>query len=319
MNLIGDDKVFWFILTVAIVFLLAFVLGFVCQKMFDLALVRGKKLVGADGFKEQLDGLKFEWDAGKALYDTIPKEDLWIDSFDGLKLHGLLLKNGDGKKLIIQAHGFRSSPQHDFTAILPYFWEKGFSILMIDHRSHGESEGKYITYGVHERCDLRDWIFCAMEKLGEDIEIILHGISMGATTVLLTSELDLPENVKGVIADSGFTSPYDIFVEVLDHTFHVKPFPILPITSLMAEYKANFGFKDASTIAAMENNTIPVLFVHGEDDDFVPIEMSEANFEACKAKKEFVRIKGAKHACGYVVDKETCRAAMDRFLAENMQ
>lgn len=310
---------FWIILTAVIVFLFAFVLGFVCQKMFDLALVRGKKLVGDDGFKEQLDGLKGEWDAGKALYDTVEKEDLWIDSFDGLRLHGTLLRNGDSKKLVIQAHGFRSSPVHDFVAIFPYFWNKGFSVLMVDHRAHCESEGTYITYGVHERCDMRDWVYKAMEVLGEDAEIILHGISMGASTVLMTSALDLPENVKGIIADSGFTSPYDIFVEVLDHSFHAPPFPILPITSLMAEFKANFGFKDASTISAMEENRIPVILFHGEDDDFVPIEMSEANFEACKGKKEFVRIKGAKHACGYVIDKATCTAAMDKFISEIMQ
>lgn len=317
--MIGDDTMFWLMLSVTIVFLLAFVLGFVCKKMFNLALVRGEKLVGGDGFREQLDGLKHEWDAGKALFDSIPKEDLWIESFDGLRLHGTLLKNGDGKKVIIQAHGFRSSPIHDFIAILPYFWNKGFSVLMIDHRSHCESEGKYITYGVLERCDVRDWVFKAMEVLGEDIQILLHGISMGASTVLMASVLELPENVKGIIADSGFTSPYDIFVEVLEHSFHAKPFPILPITDIMAQYKANFGFKEASTISAMEENTIPVLFVHGEDDDFVPIEMSEANFEVCKAKKEFLRIKGARHACGYVIDKETCTAAMDKFIGEIMQ
>ncbi len=309
----------WIVLTAVIVFLLAFVLWLICRKMFSLALVRGEKFVGESNFREQLDGLKHEWDAGKALYDTIEKEDLWIDSFDGLRLHGTLLKNGDGKKVVIQAHGFRSSPMHDFIAILPYFWSKGFSVLMIDHRSHCESEGKYITYGVFERCDMREWVFKAIEVLGDDVEILLHGISMGATTVLLTSELDLPENVKGIIADSGFTSPYDIFVEVLDHSFHVKPFPILPIVSLMSEFEANFGFKDATTLAAMEENKIPVLFVHGEADDFVPIAMSEANFEACRADKDFVRIKGAYHACGYVVDKPTCVAAMDRFIAKNMQ
>ena len=310
---------FWIILTAAIVVLLAFVLGLVCKKMFDLAIVRGKKLVGEDGFKEQLEGLKHEWDAGKELFDSVPKEDLWIQSFDGLRLHGTLMKNGEGKKLVIQAHGFRSSPIHDFMAIFPYFWNKGFSVLMVDHRAHCESEGTYITYGVHERCDMRDWVYKALEELGDDTEIILHGISMGASTVLMTSALDLPQNVKGIIADSGYTSPYDIFVEVLDRTFHAKPFPILPITGIIAEYKANFGFKDASTISAMEENQIPVIFFHGEDDDFVPIEMSEANFEACMAKKEFVRIEGAKHACGYVVDKAKCTAAMDKFISEIMQ
>ena len=310
---------FWIILALAILLLLAVVLAFICKKMFALAIVRGEKLVGDDSFKEQLAGLKHEWDKGKELYDTITKEDIYIESFDGLRLHGSLLKNGEGKKLVIQAHGFRSNPTHDFMAILPYFWNKGFSVLMVDHRAHGESEGQYITYGVHERCDIRDWVYKALEVLGDDTEILLHGISMGASTVLMASSLDLPRNVKGIIADSGFTSPYDIFVEVLEHSFKAKPFPILHITNMIAEHKANFGFKDASTIGAMTENEIPVLFFHGEEDDFVPIEMSEANFEVCKAKKGFVRIKGARHACGYVIDKQACTDAMNTFLSEIMQ
>ena len=310
---------FWIILAAVILLVFAILLAFICKKMFALAIVRGEKLVGDDSFKEQLASLKHEWDAGKELYDTIKKEDVYIESFDGLRLHASLLRNGDSKKVIIQAHGFRSVPTHDFMAILPYFWNKGFSVLMVDHRAHGESEGKYITYGVHERCDLRDWTYKALELVGEDAEILLHGISMGAATVLMASALDLPKNVKGIIADSGFTSPYDIFVQVLDHSFKAKPFPILPITNMMAERKANFGFKDASTIGAMMENEIPVLFFHGEDDDFVPIEMSEANFEVCKAEKEFIRIKGARHACGYVIDKQACTDAMDTFLSKIMQ
>ena len=301
------------IITAAIIALLVLVLIFICRKMFDLALVRGGKVTLGDGFEKQLADFKDEWQAGKALYESLAKEDVFMESFDGLKLHGVLLRNGDGKKLIIEVHGFRSSPQHDFIAAFPYFYNKGYSILMIDMRAHGESEGTYITYGVHERCDLRDWVYFAMEKLGTDIEIVLHGISMGASTVLMTSALDLPENVRGIIADSGYTSPYDIFVRVLEHSFHAKPFPILPITQIMAEHKANFGFKDASTLDALEENTIPVIFVHGEDDDFVPIEMSEANYNACKAEKRFVRVKGALHACGYVVDKAGCERALDEF------
>lgn len=308
---------FWTIFGVAaavILLLLLVVLLYICRKLFDIALVRDKKFFGGDGFEEQLKGYKNEWEEGKRLYDSVPKEDVWIKSFDGLKLHGILLKNGDGKKLLIEVHGFRSGPQHDFIAVLPYFYNKGFSVLMIDHRAHGESEGSYITYGVHERCDVRDWVYFAMETLGDDIQILLHGISMGASTVLMASALNLPENVCGIIADSGYTSPYDIFVRVLDHSFHAKPFPILPITQIMAEHKANFGFKDASTLDAMRENTIPVLFVHGEDDDFVPIKMTEANYEACKAEKRFIRVPGARHACGYLVERPRCEREMDAFL-----
>ena len=303
----------------AVVLVLAVLLGFVCKKMFALAVVRGEELVGGDGFENQIAEYKDFVAAGNAFYEALPKEDVYITSFDGLKLHGTLIRNGDSKKLIIQAHGFRSTPKGSFSGSLPYFYGQGLNILLIDLRAHAKSEGTYITYGVHERLDLRDWVYFAMETLGTDIDIVLDGISMGATTVLMASALDLPENVRGLIADSGFTSPYDIFVEVLEHTFHAKPFPILHICSLMAEYKANFDFKGASTLDAMAENEIPVLFIHGEEDDFVPIEMSEANFEACKGEKYFVRIPGAKHGCGYLLDRETCERAMTDFFAKILQ
>lgn len=310
---------FWTVFLTAaavVVLILAAILYYICRKLFDMALLRDGVVLGGDGFEKQLAEYKDVWEKGRELFDSLEKEEVWMESFDGLKLHGTLIKNGDGKKLLIEAHGYRSNAKHDFIAAMPYFYNHGFSFLLIDQRAHGESEGEYITFGVHERLDMRDWVYFVMEKLGTDIDIVLHGISMGATTVLLASELDLPENVKGIIADSGFVSPYDIFVRVLDHTYHAKPFPILNIAGIMAEHRANFGIKDASTLSAMEVNKLPILFVHGEDDDFVPIEMSEANYEACKAEKAFVRVKGARHACGYLIEKETCEKAMDTFLAK---
>ncbi len=307
------------ILAAAVLLILAAVLAFICKKMFALAVVRGEDFVGGDGFEGQIAAYKDFVAAGDAFYDSLSKEDVWITSFDGLRLHGTLIRNGDGKKLLIQAHGFRSSAKGSFSGSLPYFYGQGFTILLIDHRAHGKSEGQYITYGVLERVDLRDWVYFATETLGEDIQIVLDGISMGATTVMMASALDLPENVRGLIADSGFTSPYDIFVEVLEHTFHAKPFPILPLCGLMAEMKAGFGFKDATTLDAMAENEIPILFIHGEEDDFVPIEMSEANFAACKGEKYFVRIPKAKHGCGYLLDREKCEYEMTAFFEKILQ
>ncbi len=312
---------FWTVFGIAaavILLILVSVLLVICKKLFDFAILRGDKMELGDGFKEQLAEYKDVWEKGKEFYDSLEKEDVWIESFDKLRLHGTLIKNGDGKKLLIEAHGYRSNPQHDFTASLPYFYPKGCSVLLIDHRAHGQSEGEYITFGVHERLDLLRWIDFAKEKLGDDVEIILHGISMGAATVLMASEFELPDNVKGIIADSGYVSPYDIFVRVLDHSFHAKPFPILNIAEMISIKKAKFGFKDASTLDAMAVNKLPILFVHGEDDDFVPVDMTVANYEACVAEKSIVRIKGALHACGYLVDREGCEKELDAFLAKTL-
>ena len=307
------------ILTAAILLVFATVLYFICKKMFALAIVRGEELVGGDGFEGQIAEYKDFVAEGYAHFDSVEKEDVWLTAFDGLKLHGTLIRNGDSTRVLIQAHGFRSSARGSFAGSLRYFYGQGFNILLIDHRAHGKSEGKYITYGVFERVDLRDWAYKAVEIFGEDAQIVLDGISMGATTVMMASALDLPENVRGLVADSGFTSPYDIFVEVLATTFHAKPFPILPLCGFMAELKAGFGFKDASTLDALAENELPILFIHGEEDDFVPIEMSEANFAVCKGEKYFVRIPGAKHGCGYLVEREKCEAALTEFFQKILQ
>lgn len=310
--------VFWAVAAV-IVLIFAALIIFISKKLFEMACVRGEKFVGGDGFEKQHEEYKDIIQSGRELYERQEKEDLWLQSDDGLKLHGELLNNGSGKKLVIAVHGFRSSAKRDFAAILPYYYEKGFSILLIDQRAHGGSEGAYITFGFYERYDLCGWIKLACEKLGNDVEILLHGVSMGASTVLMASGLELPQCVKGIVADSGYVSPYDIFVHVLDRSFHAKPFPLMNIAGLMAKKKAKFDFKAASTIDAMAVNTVPVLFVHGEDDDFVPIDMTEVNYEVCKAEKSIVRVKGARHVCGYLVDKNACEKALDGFLAKTFE
>lgn len=309
-----------FVIAAAVIVLIfAALLIFISQKLFTMACVRGEKLTVGDGFEKQADEYKDIRDSGKKLYESLAKTEVSIKSRDGLTLCGDFVKNGDGKKVVIAAHGFRSSPRHDFLACMPYFYNKGFSFLYIHQRAHGKSEGEYITYGVYERYDLCDWVNFAVKEYGGDVEILLHGVSMGASTVLMASVLDLPENVKGIISDSGFVSPYDIFVHVLDRSFHAKPFPLLNIAGITAKRKAKFDFRSASTLDAMAENSIPVLFIHGEDDDFVPIDMTEANYEVCKAEKSIVRVKGARHVCGYLVDKTACERAMDTFLAKNFK
>ena len=307
------------IFAAAVVLLFVLIFVYISAKLFKIACVReGKRTVG-DGFEKQMSEHKALFDEGKRFYDAADKKDVYIQSRDGLKLHGVFVKNGEGKKIIIQAHGFRSVPRRDFSVVMPYFYNKGFSFLMFDQRAHGESEGEYITYGVYERYDLLDWISFVISECGNDAEILLHGISMGAATVLMASGLGLPDNVKAIIADCGYTSPRDIYTHVLATSYNATPFPILTIAGMIAKRKAKFGFKDASTLDAMEKNTTPVLFVHGEEDAFVPIEMTERNFEACKAEKKMLRVKGALHACSYLVDKEKCEKEMDGFLANKFK
>ena len=134
-------------------------------------------------------------------------EDVFLPSYDGLRLHGQLLQQPGAKGTILLFHGYRSSWIIDFSIVLPYYYSLGYNLLAVDERAHGQSEGVYITFGVHERRDAATWAQYAAMHFGLDHPLFLGGLSMGATTVLLASALELPPSVRGVIADCGFSSP----------------------------------------------------------------------------------------------------------------
>ena len=143
--------------------------------------------------------------AGTALMQDA--EDIFLPSYDGLRLHGQLLQQPSAKGTILLFHGYRSSWIIDFSIVLPYYYSLGYNLLAVDERAHGQSEGVYITFGVHERRDVVTWAQYAAMHFGPDHPLFLGGLSMGATTVLLASALELPPSVRGVIADCGFSSP----------------------------------------------------------------------------------------------------------------
>lgn len=238
----------------------------------------------------------------KAWLKEQPTEDIYIKTFDGLKLHGTLLKAKDAKNCVICFHGYTSRGLNDYGAMAKFYNEQNFNVIMIDARNHGESEGQYTGFGVLDRQDAVKWIEYAVNRFGEDVNIFLHGDSMGGATVLMTSGLDLPKNVKVIIADCAFTSAYDVFSHILKRDYHIPKFPIMNITELMTKKKAGFGYKDVSTLNEVAKTKVPILFIHGEIDDFVPVWMTEKNFEACNSEKELLIVKGADHAESYYVD-----------------
>lgn len=238
----------------------------------------------------------------KAWLAEQPCEDVYITSFDGLKLHGTVLKCGNNKNCVICFHGYTSRGLNDYGAMAKFYHEQNFNIIMIDARNHGESEGKYTGFGVLDRKDAQKWVDFAIELFGEDVNIFLHGDSMGGATVLMTSGLDLPKNVKAIIADCAFTSAYDVFSHILKRDYHIPKFPIMNITERMTKKKAGYGYSDVSTLNEVAKTRIPILFIHGEADDFVPTWMSEKNYEACNSEKELLIVKGADHAESYYTD-----------------
>lgn len=254
---------------------------------------------------------------GRAWFISQKPKEVYIESYDKLILCGYFLPAQNPKGTVLLMHGYRSENFNDFSCVLPFYHSLGYNILCADQRSHGKSEGKLITFGVKERYDCRSWILYLNSKLGENLPIFLGGISMGASTVLMAAGLKLPQNVKGVIADCSFTSPWDITRRVLREKMHLPAFPFLYLADFICHFTAGFGLKDASTVEAMEvNERIPVLFIHGSEDEFVPPYMTKKAFAACKAEKKMVLVRGAEHAESYMVDTSRYQSELTEFLAK---
>ena len=247
-------------------------------------------------------------------FDAMPCERVTIHSFDGLRLCGRFFLAENPRATLVLMHGYHSCPGIDFGCVAEFLLkEMHMNLLFAEQRAHGESEGEYITFGVRERYDCRDWAIYARNRLGGSLPILLYGLSMGAATVLMASGLDLPDNVAGIVADCGYTTPRAIFTHVLHHGLHLPAFPFLPLVSLCTRWFAGFSIDGASTLTALEKNTRPVLLIHGEDDDFVPTYMSLQNYEACCGEKMLLTVKGAAHGLSYLVEEETCREKITAF------
>ena len=241
-------------------------------------------------------------------------EDIYITSFDGLKLHATYLPADNSKNFVLCFHGYMSRGLNDYGSMAKFYHEQNFNVIMTDARNHGDSEGKYTGFGVLDRHDAKKWIDYTIERFGDDVKIFLHGDSMGGATVLMTSGLDLPSNVKAIVADCAFTSAYDVFSHVLKRDYHIPKFPLMNITERMTKKKAGYGYSDVNTLDEVAKTKTPILFIHGEIDDFVPVWMSEKNYEACNSEKEILIVKGADHAESYYVDTDLYESAVKKMI-----
>lgn len=223
-------------------------------------------------------------------------EEVWLVSQDNLKLFGVKIKNSLSKDWIILVHGFSST--HLSVRHQAYeFYQMNFNVLLIDLRAHGKSEGKYIGMGVLDSIDLQDWIEYLNQTEQPD-NIGLFGISMGATTVMMTIGNTLPKNVTFAIEDCGYTSVEKIFQYQLKMMFHLPSFPLLNMAESWTKTLAHYNFQEKTSISELKKTKIPVLFIHGEKDTFVPFKMLEENYESCVSKKEKLIIHDAGHgAC----------------------
>lgn len=241
-------------------------------------------------------------------------EDLEITSNDGLKLKAKLLKaDTDTNKVLIAIHGYRSYNLKEYAYYVKFYHDLGFHILLPDNRAHGESEGTYIGFGWLDRLDCIQWIYKMKEYFNKDLQIVLHGISMGSATVLMASGEELPDDVKCIISDCGFTSVLDEFKHELKH-IHIPSALILPTASLLSKKRVGYSFKEASTINQVKKSKTPTLFIHGDQDDFVPTYMVYDLYNACAADKDLLIVEGAGHAESYLVNQELCERTIVEFM-----
>lgn len=252
----------------------------------------------------------------RALLDAavkLPFEDVTVTGADGLRLHGRWYARTPGAPVQILFHGYRSNALRDFSGGLPLALDSGFNALLVDQRAHGESEGRCLTFGVKERLDCLTWIQFVREKCGADIPIVPVGISMGAATVLMASSLDLPANVAAIIADCGYSSPEAIIKKVMRDR-RLPVFPLYPLVRLGARLFGGFDPNASAAQTELRSCKVPVLFIHGEDDRFVPCEMSRVNFSACAAEKQLLTVPTAGHGLSYLVDNRLYRETVTAFL-----
>ena len=261
------------------------------------------------------DHIQIRKDQINAMLDrcmSLPCEDVWIKSHDGYKLHGRYFHTADGAPVQILFHGYRSNAYRDFAGGLLLAVDSGCNVLLVDQRAHGESEGKCLSFGINERKDCRRWVDYIVSRFGADVKIILTGISMGAATVMMAAGPGIQKNVVGVISDCGYTSPKEILKEVA--TSRGMSAKLYPLARWAGKIFGGFDVEEYSAIEAMKSCQVPMLFIHGDADKFVPVEMGRENFAACTADKTILIVPGAAHGISFMVDEAAYTEYVRKFL-----
>ena len=235
---------------------------------------------------------------------AMPHEDVEIVSHDGLTLRGKYFMKSPELPVEILFHGYKGTAERDLCGAVERAFDVNRNALIVNHRAAGPSDGHVISFGINERRDCLRWIDFAIQKFGKDVKLVITGISMGAATVMMASGEDLPSNVISVLADCGYTSPKEIICKVVrDMKLPVKL--LYPFIKLGAKLYGRFNLEEASPIEAMKKCTVPIVFVHGDADDFVPYEMSKRLFEACASEKKIlITVPGAGHGLAFPKDRK---------------
>lgn len=250
-------------------------------------------------------------------------EHVYTTSTDGLKLHGVIYNpyhRSDpptNPVIMLCIHGYHSDGAGDFAPIVPFYYAQNRIVCLPDQRAHGQSEGKYIGFGYHDHFDCIRWCEEMVCRFGPDCKIYLHGVSMGSATVLsCCDDPKLPCQVKGIIADCGYSDGWEQLSHVLKKEFHLPAFPLLYTYNIVCKLMGKFDIKKTSPIKNVAKSKVPILFIHGDQDDFVPTKMVYKLYKACTAPKKLVIVHKAGHAQSYIKNSCLYEKAIMNFFRE---
>ena len=256
-------------------------------------------------------------------YNHVIKADRWlkehrahgvaIESSDGLRLHGLWVPAEQAQGTVLLVHGYRSTYLVGFGPAFDYYHKMGLNLLIPDQRAHGESQGKYITFGVKESDDMLCWLRYHNTQFGE-FPVVLCGLSMGASTVIYMLGKAIPPNVRGVIADCGYTSPADILATIFCRVTRLPAIPALFVTDILARFLAGVSIWKYDSRKVLRECKFPILMIHGKSDTFVPCKMTQDAYEACTGPKDILLVENAEHGVSFLVDQERYIAQVEKFL-----
>ncbi len=284
------------LIIIIIYFLISYILFLlVSKKMPIVSKILDKKAgIEIDKYKDKIiDNLNW--------INNVKYKDIYIRNRANLSLHGIYIDNSKSNKILVLLHGYRSTPNRDVYPSAKDYYDLNYSILIIDQRACGKSQGKYITFGYKERKDVVIWLKYLNKHYNKPI--VLAGISMGATTALLVPEL-YNKNIIAIYTDSGYISGYEEVKYTLKHYFYLPSFIFMPIINFYCKIFAKYNLKEINTIKSLKNIKVPILFAHGDIDDFVPMKNSLLNYKKYQGPKKLLIIKNANHGMGYLEDKE---------------
>ena len=312
------DMIFYWLFGILVFLLLSiFVFAYVCYRLVFYK--TKKKTLGPDEYEipqgKEYEVYRDEIIASIKKGRTLAHESVWTKSFDGLILRGNYYEYQPGAPLEILFHGYRGNSERDLSAGVGRCFALGRNALIVDHRASGESEGKTITFGIFERRDCLSWVDFAISRFGSDVRIILTGISMGAATVMMAVGEDLPKNVVCALADCGYSSPKEIIKKVMKD-LKLPADIFYPFVKLGAKLFGKFDLEEASPMEAVRRAKIPVIFIHGEADGFVPCDMSRSLYESCISPKKILTVPEAGHGIAYLKDGEAYLKALRDFEKE---